>query len=245
MRCRDAKLCSAGGVRVVLTDFHRSNRTDFLLAGPAFAALAKPGMAQQLNRLDALSVEYKRLASFFLSSTVFISIKISEKRRFIRYIYIYIYNNKNFHVLTNLPHRVVFGWGRIPCEYKEKNLSIRVEEGSDKNRGNLVVKLLYQGGQTDILAVDVAPVGSSAEWRFMTRVYGPVWSTPRAPAGPLQFRAVVTGGYDGKWVWAEQEVLPADWRPGQVYDTGVRIADVARDGCRGCAAADAAMDDWK
>lgn len=204
MRCRDAKLCSAGGVRVVLTDFHRSNRTDFLLAGPAFAALAKPGMAQHLNRLDALPVEYKR----------------------------------------------------IPCEYKEKNLSIRVEESSDRSRGNLVVKLLYQGGQTDILAVDVAAaVGSSSasasaspsEWRFMTRVYGPVWSTPRAPAGPLRFRAVVTGGYDGKWVWADQEVLPADWRPGQVYDTGVRIADVARDGCRGCAGAGnaAAMDDWK
>lgn len=60
MRCRDAKLCSGGGVRVVLTDFHKSNRTDFLLAGPAFAGLAKPGMAQELNRRDALSVEYKR-----------------------------------------------------------------------------------------------------------------------------------------------------------------------------------------
>lgn len=191
MRCRDARLCSAGGVRVVLTDFHRSNRTDFLLAGPAFAGLAKPGMAQQLNRRDALSVEYKR----------------------------------------------------IPCEYKEKNLSIRVEEAGDRSRGKLVVKLLYQGGQTDVLAVEVAPVGSSSEWRFMTRAYGPVWSTDRAPAGPLQFRAVVTGGYDGKWVWAEQEVLPADWRPGQVYDTGVRIVDVARDASRGCTAA--AMDDWK
>lgn len=176
---------------MVLTDFHRSNRTDFLLAGPAFAGLAKPGMAQELNRRDALSVEYKR----------------------------------------------------IPCEYKEKNLSIRVEEAGDRSRGKLVVKLLYQGGQTDVLAVEVAPVGSSSEWRFMTRAYGPVWSTDRAPAGPLQFRAVVTGGYDGKWVWAEQEVLPADWRPGQVYDTGVRIVDVARDASRGCTAA--AMDDWK
>jgi hypothetical protein len=80
-------------------------------------------------------------------------------------------------------------------------------------------------------------VGSS-DWRFVTRVYGPVWSTDRAPVGPLQFRAVVTGGYDGKWVWAEQEVLPADWRSGQVYDTGVRIADVAREGC-------AKLDYWK
>jgi hypothetical protein len=60
MRCRDARLCSSGGVRVVLTDFHRSNRTDFLLGGPAFAALAKPGMAHELKRLDALSVDYKR-----------------------------------------------------------------------------------------------------------------------------------------------------------------------------------------
>ncbi|CAL5082905.1 unnamed protein product [Urochloa decumbens] len=192
MRCKDAKLCSSRGVRVVLTDFHRSNRTDFLLGGPAFAGLAKPGMAHELKSLDALSVEYKR----------------------------------------------------IPCDYKDKNLSIRVEEES-KSPSNLVVKFLYQGGQTDILAVDVAPVGSS-EWRFMTRVRGPVWRTDRAPAGPLQFRAVVTGGYDGKWVWAEREVLPAHWRPGQVYDTGVRIADVASDGCRGCAGgAAAAALDWK
>ncbi|KAJ1290865.1 hypothetical protein BS78_02G275700 [Paspalum vaginatum] len=190
MRCRDARLCSRRGVRVVLTDFHRSNRTDFLLGGPAFAGLAKPGMAHQLK--GHLSVDYKR----------------------------------------------------IPCDYKDKNLSILVEEGS-KRPSSLVVKLLYQGGQTDILAVDVAPVGSS-EWRFMTRVHGPVWSTDRAPAGPLQFRAVVTGGYDGKWVWAEQEVLPEDWRPGQVYDTGVRIADVARDdgACRGCASSSGSLE-WR
>uniref|UniRef100_A0A0A9AW43 Expansin-like EG45 domain-containing protein n=1 Tax=Arundo donax TaxID=35708 RepID=A0A0A9AW43_ARUDO len=186
VRCRDAKLCSSGGVRVVLTDFHRSNRTDFLLAGPAFAGLSKPGMAHELKRLDALSVDYKR----------------------------------------------------IPCDYKDQNLSIRVEEQS-KPPNNLVVKFLYQGGQTDILAVDVTQVGSS-DWRFMTRVHGPVWSTDRAPTGPLQFRAVVTGGYDGKWVWAEQEVLPANWQPGQVYDTGVRIADVAREGCQDCARLD-----WK
>ncbi|XP_062190781.1 expansin-like A3 [Phragmites australis] len=185
MRCRDAKLCSSG-VRVVLTDFHRSNRTDFLLSGPSFVGLAKPGMANELKRLDALSVEYKR----------------------------------------------------IPCDYKDKNLSLLVEEHSQRPN-YLVVKLLYQGGQTDIHAVEVAQVGSS-DWRFMARVYGPVWSTDRAPAGPLQFRVVVTGGYDGKWVWAEQEVLPANWRPGQVYDTGVRIADVAKEGCQGCATLD-----WK
>lgn len=184
MRCRDAKICSTRGVRVVLTDFHRNNRTDFLLGGPAFVGLAKPGMAQQLTRLDALPIEYKR----------------------------------------------------IPCDYNGKNLSILVEEQS-KKPSKLVIKFLYQGGQTDILAVDVAQVGSS-DWRFMSRVHGPVWTMDRAPTGPLQLRAVVTGGYDGKWVWADKEVLPADWQPGQVYDTGARIDDVARESCIGCARLD-------
>jgi hypothetical protein len=45
---------------------------------------------------------------------------------------------------------------RTPCEYN-KNLSIRVEERSRKP-GHLTIKFLYQGGQTDIMAVEVAQV---------------------------------------------------------------------------------------
>ncbi|RRT55629.1 hypothetical protein B296_00034358 [Ensete ventricosum] len=62
----------------------------------------------------------------------------------------------------------------------------------------------------------------------MNRVYGPVWSTSRAPPGPLQLRMVVTGGYGGKWVYAQNEALPVDWRTGSVYDLGVQITDIAR-----------------
>ena len=76
-------------------------------------------------------------------------------------------------------------------------------------------------------------VGSS-NWRFMTREHGPAWSTAQAPAGPLQLRLVVTGGYDGKWVWAESEVLPRRWEAGRVYDAGVQVADVAQEGCYPC-----------
>ncbi|XP_068646417.1 expansin-like A3 [Aristolochia californica] len=120
---------------------------------------------------------------------------------------------------------------RIPCEYKNQNLSVRVEEGSQKPH-YLAIKFLFQGGQTDLLVVDVAQVGSSA-WQFMSRKYGAVWDTDRVPAGPLQFRLVVTGGYDGKWVWAKK-VLPADWKAGQIYDTGVQITDIAQEGCATC-----------
>ncbi|XAR59881.1 hypothetical protein NMG60_11015879 [Bertholletia excelsa] len=120
---------------------------------------------------------------------------------------------------------------RVPCEYKNQNLTVRVEESS-KKPNYLAVQFLYQGGQTEILAVDVAQVGSP-NWTFMTRKYGAVWETERAPTGPLQFRMVVTSGFDGKWIWAES-VLPADWKVGSVYDSGVQIDDIAKEGCSPC-----------
>ncbi|CAL9045368.1 expansin-like A2 [Musa acuminata AAA Group] len=180
VRCKNRRLCSTGGVRVILTDLSKSNTTDLVLSPRAFTAMARDGTAQELKRLGILDVEYKR----------------------------------------------------IPCEYKKQNLSIRVEESS-RRPDQLVIKFLYQGGQTDIVAVDVAQVGSW-NWRFMSREYGPVWSTRRAPAGALQFRMVVTGGYDGKWVWAEKAVLPAEWKTGSIYELGVQLTDIAQEGCYPC-----------
>lgn len=117
---------------------------------------------------------------------------------------------------------------RVPCEYKNQNLAVRVEESSQKPY-YLAVKVLYQGGQTEMVAMDVAQVGSS-NWGYMSRNYGAVWDTNRVPEGALQFRFVVTSGYDGKWIWAKN-VLPADWKPGMIYDSGVQITDIAKEGC--------------
>ncbi|VAI10278.1 unnamed protein product [Triticum turgidum subsp. durum] len=183
VRCKDEELCSTAGVKVVVTDraSTKTNDTDLVLSSPAFAAMARPGMAGRLAKLGAVDVEYKR----------------------------------------------------VPCEYKGKNLSLRVEQRS-RAPNELAVTILYQGGQTDIVAVDVAQVGSSSSWRSLTRDHGPTWSTSLAPPGPLQLRAVVTGGYDGKWVWADREVLPRQWRAGEVYDTGVQITDIAQEACFPC-----------
>ncbi|KAM0888546.1 hypothetical protein ACQ4PT_028273 [Festuca glaucescens] len=128
---------------------------------------------------------------------------------------------------------------RAPCEYaRGRNLSVRAEA---RAAGDLAVRFLYQGGQTDIVAVDVATAGSSGSWKAMARERGgPAWSTSQAPAGPLQLRMVVTGGYDGKWVWADGEVIPRRWAAGRVYDTGVQIDDVALKGCSHCDA-----QEWK
>ncbi|CAM0908648.1 unnamed protein product [Alopecurus aequalis] len=135
---------------------------------------------------------------------------------------------------------------RIPCVYRDKNLAVKVE-ASDRSQGRLALRFLYQGGQTDIVAVGVAQdVNDSAPspmtWRYMTRREGSpaLWRTSRAPAGPLQLRLVVTAGSGGKWLRSNGVVLPADWVPGAVYDTGLRVTDVAASTCGGasCAFAD-------
>lgn len=120
---------------------------------------------------------------------------------------------------------------RVPCEYKNQNLALRVEESSQKPH-YLAIKILYQGGQTEIVAIDVAQVGSS-NWGFLTRNNGAIWDTSRVPAGALQFRFLVTAGFDGKMVWAKN-VLPANWKPGMIYDTKVQISDIAKEGCSTC-----------
>ncbi|PIN25731.1 hypothetical protein CDL12_01525 [Handroanthus impetiginosus] len=120
---------------------------------------------------------------------------------------------------------------RVPCDYQNKNLAIRVEESSQKPH-YLAIKFLYQGGQTEIVGVDVAQVGSS-NWKFMSRNHGAVWDTSRVPNGALQFRLVVTAGYDGKWYWAKS-VLPADWKNSVIYDSGIQISDIAQEGCSPC-----------
>ncbi|NP_001310811.1 expansin-like A1 precursor [Ziziphus jujuba] len=114
---------------------------------------------------------------------------------------------------------------------RKKNLSVRVEESSQKPN-YLSIKLLYQGGQTEVVGIDVAEVGSS-NWSFMSRNHGAVWDTSRVPAGALQFRFIVTSGYDGKWIWAKS-VLPAGWKVGVIYDSGVQINDIAQEGCSPC-----------
>ncbi|XP_039043884.1 expansin-like A1 [Hibiscus syriacus] len=51
----------------------------------------------------------------------------------------------------------------IPCGYRNQNLAVRVEESSEKPN-YLAIKLLYQGGQTKIVAIDVAQVNPNSKY---------------------------------------------------------------------------------
>ncbi|XP_023529771.1 expansin-like A2 [Cucurbita pepo subsp. pepo] len=118
---------------------------------------------------------------------------------------------------------------RVPCEHKDKNLMVRVEEMS-KYPTYLAIKLLYQGGQTEIASMEIAKVGES-NWAPMARNYGAVWNSKHhVPEGPLQLRFMVTSGFDKKWI-ETKSVLPADWRHGQIYDTRIQINDMAKESC--------------
>ncbi|GAB4853094.1 hypothetical protein Ancab_040587 [Ancistrocladus abbreviatus] len=117
---------------------------------------------------------------------------------------------------------------RIPCVFKEHNLSLRVEESS--NYPNyLVVKILYQGGQTDITGIVVHGV-ASARFFPLRHNYGAIWSTNTVPYGPLQFRFGITSGNHSKAVLTKNP-LPAHWKPGVIYDTGVQIEDISDTSC--------------
>jgi hypothetical protein len=118
---------------------------------------------------------------------------------------------------------------RVPCQYKDQNMSVKVDKLS-RYPNYLAVQFLYQGGQTDIVSVDVEQVGSS-EKHDLKRNYGAVWDIENPPEGPLQFGFVIFSGYNGKRVWPTKPVLPSDWKVGGVYDSGLQINDVSLEKC--------------
>eukprot|EP01018_Ginkgo_biloba_P023060 Gb_29322 [translate_table: standard] len=120
---------------------------------------------------------------------------------------------------------------RIVCDHMGQHLSVKVDERSNYP-SYLVVQFLYQGGQTNIVAVEVAQVGSY-NWYCMKRNFGGIWDIDKPPTGPLQFRFLVTSGYDKKWVWSKY-VLPSDWKEGVLYDSGLQIEDIAQESCSPC-----------
>lgn len=71
-------------------------------------------------------------------------------------------------LLPNMPN-FLFASTRVPCEYKNQNLAVRVEESS-QNPQYLAIKFLYQGGQTEIVSVDVAKVSQKLSFYLFSRL---------------------------------------------------------------------------
>lgn len=60
VRCKNEKLCSKEGTRVIVTDLNKSNATDFVLSSRAFMAMASKGMSRDILKQGIIDIEYKR-----------------------------------------------------------------------------------------------------------------------------------------------------------------------------------------
>ncbi|RZC63064.1 hypothetical protein C5167_024814 [Papaver somniferum] len=131
---------------------------------------------------------------------------------------------------------------RIPCEYKNQNVSIRVDESNNK-RDRFVLTLLYQGGQTGIFSISVmyADTNSSSVELGMTHKYGAVWEIRRIlegirrvpTGGRLSFKLLVYKGHDLHAYQSSSRHVPANWKIGEIYDLGFQLNGIidVRSGC--------------
>lgn len=161
LRCKNARLCTKLGTKVIVTDLNKNNQTDFVLSSRAFMGMANKGMGQDILKLGIVDVEYKRLAHIHKFICIFgignpIVRYLHECTTYLCILDFFCGFNR---VSTNWRWHWSIAWNRVPCDYKNQNLAVRVEEMS-KKPNYLAVKFLYQGGQTEIVGVDVAKVNS-------------------------------------------------------------------------------------
>lgn len=105
---------------------------------------------------------------------------------------------------------------RVPCRYPG-NIKLRVQESS-KNPGYFAVLLLNVNGASDITAVELWKRGQS-RWEPLRRVYGTVFDFANPPSGAIRLRFQVGFQY-----WEVSKVpIPANWKAGAIYDTGVQL----------------------
>eukprot|EP01018_Ginkgo_biloba_P005186 Gb_10705 [translate_table: standard] len=124
---------------------------------------------------------------------------------------------------------------RIFCEYRGHNLTINIEESS-KYPYYLALKFLYQGGQTQILTVAIYKAGFS-DLHYMTRTNSAVWALENPPEGSLSLQIAVTSGFDPMWL-SKDNVLPAKWKAGDLFDSGFQITAIDKGATRPCQSED-------
>ncbi|CDP08341.1 unnamed protein product [Coffea canephora] len=109
---------------------------------------------------------------------------------------------------------------RVPCQYPGTNVKVKVHEKS-RYPDYLAIVILYQGGESDITAVEIYEE-SSKKWKAMRRAFGAVWDISNPPKGALTFRFQASGSAGVKWV-EPKKVIPSEWRAGIIIDTAVQL----------------------
>ncbi|GLJ06554.1 hypothetical protein SUGI_0041790 [Cryptomeria japonica] len=106
----------------------------------------------------------------------------------------------------------------VACNYPGHNIWFQINKSTNYPY-YLSLMLLYQGGQRDVVAVELSQERTS-DWKAMRRSYGAVWDIVTAPAEcNLALRFQLSGG---EWIYA-QNPIPSHWKAGDVYDAGVQL----------------------
>ncbi|KAG8659516.1 expansin-like B1 [Manihot esculenta] len=109
---------------------------------------------------------------------------------------------------------------RISCRFADYNIMFKVHEHS-RFPEYLAIVILYQGGQNDVLAVQIWQEDCK-EWIGMRRAFGAVWDMPNPPNGYITLRLQVSGSAGLTWLQATN-AIPNDWKAGVAYDSNIQL----------------------
>ncbi|XP_050226795.1 expansin-like B1 [Mercurialis annua] len=109
---------------------------------------------------------------------------------------------------------------RVSCQYSGYNVMFKVHEHS-RFPEYLAIVILYQGGQNDILAVQIWQEDCK-EWIGMRNAHGAVWDRPNPPKGYITLRFQVSGSAGLTWVQATN-AIPSEWKAGVAYDSAIQL----------------------
>ncbi|XP_016199051.1 expansin-like B1 [Arachis ipaensis] len=111
---------------------------------------------------------------------------------------------------------------RVACNYPHENITFKIDESSS-NSNYLAFVIWYQQGIRDITAVQLCET-ENFECKLLDRSHGAVWTSSSPPSGPLSIRMLFSDEDEQNEEWVvPPNNLPADWKPGQIYDSGIQV----------------------
>ncbi|KAH9321463.1 hypothetical protein KI387_016102, partial [Taxus chinensis] len=111
---------------------------------------------------------------------------------------------------------------RISCQYPGYNIMLKIEETS-KFPEYLALQFWYQGGEKDVVAVEIRQE-QSYEWKAMRKSYGAVWDVVTPSKGEaLSLRFLLSDGINGHEWKSVANAIPANWKAGALYDSGIQL----------------------
>ncbi|KAL2491288.1 beta expansin 6 [Abeliophyllum distichum] len=114
----------------------------------------------------------------------------------------------------------IFGICRVPCLYRSTPIVFKIDNGSNKDY--LAFAIEFENGDGDLAAVDLIVLKNNKVLP-MKRSFGATFETgftPDTSVGPYSVR--LTSVESRKTIVAPN-VLPAAWKPGQVYRSTVNF----------------------